>query len=69
MSRHRRKKPADGLPLVLSAEDIAKVLRVSRNVAYEVIHQKGFPVFQVGKQYRISRERFIQWIEQAEQAS
>lgn len=50
------------LPLVLTPKDIAKVLQISRNTAYEVIHCKGFPIMKVGKQYRVSREQFINWL-------
>lgn len=51
------------LPLVLTPMDIAAVLGISRNTAYEVIHSKGFPAFRVGKQYRVSRERFLTWLD------
>ena len=54
---------ADELPLVLTPMDIAAVLGISRNIAYEVIHSKGFPAFRVGKQYRVSRERFLTWLD------
>lgn len=50
------------LPLVLTPADIAAVLNISRNTAYEVIHSAGFPLFRVGKQYRVSRERFMAWL-------
>ena len=56
-------KQAEELPLVLTPIDIAAVLGISRNTAYEVIHSKGFPAFRVGKQYRVSRERFLTWLD------
>lgn len=56
-------RPAEELPLVLTPIDIAAVLGISRNTAYEVIHSKGFPAFRVGKQYRVSRERFLTWLD------
>ncbi|OUN09732.1 DNA-binding protein [Flavonifractor sp. An91] len=52
------------LPLVLTPTDIAAVLNISRNTAYEVIHSAGFPLFRVGKQYRVSRERFLKWLDE-----
>ena len=54
---------AEALPLVLTPMDVAAVLGISRNTAYEVIHSKGFPAFRVGKQYRVSRERFLTWLD------
>ena len=56
-------RKVEELPLVLTPMDIAAVLGISRNTAYEVIHSKGFPAFRVGKQYRVSRKRFLTWLE------
>ena len=56
-------RQAEELPLVLTPMDIAAVLGISRNTAYEVIHSKGFPAFRVGKQYRVSRVRFLTWLD------
>lgn len=53
----------NNLPLVLTPVDIARILRVSKNTAYEKIHSKGFPYFKVGNQYRIYREKFIEWMQ------
>lgn len=51
----------EGLPLVMTPKDVAKVLQVSRNTAYELIHCKDFPAFRVGKQFRVNRDKFIEW--------
>lgn len=56
-------RQAGELPLVLTPMDIAAVLGISRNTAYEVIHSEGFPAFRVGKQYRVSWERFLTWLD------
>lgn len=53
----------EDLPLVLTPIDIAAVLGISRNTAYEIIHSQGFPIFRVGKQYRVSRDRFLKWLD------
>ncbi len=50
------------LPVILTPQDISKLLGISRNKTYEVIHSAGFPSFRVGKQYRIHREKFLAWI-------
>ena len=62
MDKERFRRVED-LPLVLTPMDIAAVLGISRNTAYELIHSAGFPVFRVGTQYRISRERFQAWLD------
>lgn len=40
----------DELPCVLSANDLAKVLRISKANAYNLLHSKGFPHAQCGPQ-------------------
>lgn len=52
----------DNLPIVLTPADIASILGISRNKTYEVLHAQDFPAFQIGKQYRVHREQFIQWL-------
>lgn len=54
---------ADELPLVLTPMDIAAVLGISRNTAYELLHSTSFPAFRVGKQFRVTRERFLIWLD------
>jgi len=51
------------LPLILKPMDIAGILGVSKNNAYAIIHSQGFPAVRVGKQYRILRSNFIDWLE------
>lgn len=59
----------ENLPLVLAPMDIAAILGVSRNTAYELIHSKGFPAFQIGKQYRIQRDKFLVWLDTVSESS
>ena len=56
-------RQAEELPLVLTPIDIAAVLGISRNTAYELLHSTSFPAFRVGKQFRVTRERFLTWLE------
>lgn len=53
----------DELPLILTPEHVGAVLGISRNNAYAVLHSKGFPVIKIGKQYRINRDKFMQWVD------
>ena len=57
------------LPMILTPAEVQQVLGISKNKAYEVFKSNGFPCFRVGKQLRVSRERFFQWMAQAEKAS
>ncbi|WP_295762573.1 helix-turn-helix domain-containing protein [uncultured Oscillibacter sp.] len=45
--------------------DVARVMCISRNKAYEVVHSRDFPSFKVGKQYRVSRDKFLSWLSTA----
>ena len=56
-------RKVEELPLVLTPMEIAAVLGISRNTAYELIHSEDFPILRVGKQYRVSRKRFLTWLE------
>ena len=56
-------RKVEELPLVLTPMDIAAVLGISHNTAYELIHSEDFPILRVGKQYRVSRKRFLTWLE------
>ena len=53
----------ESLSMVLTPLDMAAVLGISRNTAYELVHSKDFPAFRVGKQYRISKTRFLAWLD------
>lgn len=50
------------LPLVLNADDISRVLGLSRVKTYELLHQEGFPTVRIGRVIRIPREGFFAWL-------
>lgn len=50
------------LPVVLSVMDVAAVLGISKNTAYELVHAVGFPKVVIGKQYRVPKAKFIEWL-------
>ena len=56
-------RKVEELPLVLTPAEISGLLGISRNTAYELLHSKDFPAFRIGKQYRVSRERFLTWLD------
>lgn len=53
----------DELPVVIGVKDVMTVLDISRNTAYQLLHSDGFPKIEVGKRYRIPRNKFIEWID------
>lgn len=60
---YKRVTNPESLSMVLTPLDIADVLGISRNTAYELVHRKDFPAFRVGKQYRVSKVRFLAWLD------
>jgi hypothetical protein len=51
----------EALPAILTAADIARVLQVSRPIAYDVLHQ--CKPFAVGRLQRITGESLRTWLE------
>ena len=53
----------DQLPLILNAEDVAKILGISKSAVYGLFHMSGFPTLRVGKRMLVPRDRFIAWLD------
>ena len=56
-------KNYDELPLFLNAKILAEVLEVAPSSAYELMHEKGFPVLKVGNRLLVEKSKFKEWIE------
>jgi len=52
------------LPLALTVEQAAKLLNISRNLAYDLVRQGVIPSLRLGRIIRISRSRLEQWMVQ-----
>ena len=52
------------LPLMLSADEVASVLGISRANAYNVMRSDGFPTLRIGKRMTVPRDRLIAWIDE-----
>ena len=55
-------KSYDELPLMLNADTLAKVLGIAPSSAYELMHEKGFPVLKIGNRLVVPKEDFIAWV-------
>ena len=53
----------DQLPLVLNADQLAKVLGISRANAYALLHTKGFPTLRIGKRMVVPKDKLLEWLE------
>jgi excisionase family DNA binding protein len=52
------------LPVLLNIRHIIDVMGVSRDTAYNLIYQRGFPAMRVGKQIRVPKDRFRRWLDE-----
>jgi excisionase family DNA binding protein len=48
--------------LTYSVEDVAKLLGIARNNAYERVRAGDIPSIRMGRRYLIPRERFHAWL-------
>lgn len=55
------KKP-EGVPLVLTVDEAAVLLRIDRKSLYTAIRQGEIPVRRIGRSIRISREALMRWL-------
>ena len=51
------------LPPVLTVMEMARVLRIGRSSAYELVRTGVVPCVRVGKLVRIPRDAFLLWLE------
>ena len=66
MSRHKTpdaERPTDA-PLLLKAEEIAKMLGLGRTKVYEMMASGELPVVRIGTAVRVPRQRLLDWIDE-----
>ena len=49
-------------PLVLSVDDVARIMSISRVKAYNLAHSEGFPCKQIDRRMVIPRDAFFYWL-------
>ncbi len=52
----------EGLPFMLTVEDLKNILGICRVKAYELTHKEGFPIVVIGRRRLIPKEGLIEWI-------
>ncbi len=62
MSDNGKLKNYDDLPLVLDVSDIRRIMGISRERAYELVHTPGFPAFRSGRLIKVSKKVFFDWM-------
>lgn len=57
----------DQVPLILTVNDVADILGLSRAYAYNLFHAEGFPTIHIGKRMMVRKEKFFEWLLMQEQ--
>lgn len=47
---------------ILTAQDISKILKVSRATAYEIMERDDFPTIRIGRSKRVMAHEFMAWL-------
>jgi len=55
-------KGFDDLPLLLTVDELAKILRIGRNAAYHLIKDNRICNIRIGRTIRIPRKAIIQFV-------
>lgn len=56
-------KEVDDLPITFGPVELAAILGISRNKAYDLVNQPDFPKYRVGRKIVISKKHFIKWMD------
>lgn len=48
---------------VLTVIELAKLLNIGKNSAYNLVHQDGFPKIKIGKKFLIPIKSLNEWLE------
>ncbi len=58
-------KSFEELPAMLTADELAGTLGISKAGAYALLHSKGFPTLRVGKRLMVPKEKLSAWIDRS----
>lgn len=49
---------------MLTIDEVAEILRVSKPTAYNFIHSVGFPKIKIGRSWRVDEQQLLKWIQE-----
>lgn len=59
----------ENLPLLLTVEEMASVLRIGRNAAYQLVKGGNIQSIHIGRSIRVPRNALIQFVERTQQSA
>ena len=51
------------LPFTLNAQQVADLLGIAKNSAYQLMHSEGFPTLHIGRRLVVPKEKLLQWMD------
>jgi PTS system nitrogen regulatory IIA component len=54
---------------ILTAQEVARYLRIPRTTVYDLAQQRKLPAFKVGRHWRFKRVKLEAWVEQQDPGS
>lgn len=57
------------LPIVLEAKHIVDILGMCNTKVYDLMEAEGFPLIRIGRNKRVMRDRFFEWLENIEEVA
>ena len=57
-------KTIEDYPMVLTAVEISEILMVSKPTAYEIMEHSNFPLIRLGRNKRVLKTEFFEWLSQ-----
>jgi excisionase family DNA binding protein len=51
---------------LMTVSDVARILKVKKTTAYQVMHTRGFPALRIRRSLRVSEEAFADWLREKE---
>ncbi len=51
----------NGDPIIYEATDLMRILRVGKNAAYNLMNDRNFPSFRVGRKLFVTQDAFEEW--------
>ncbi|MFB5194264.1 helix-turn-helix domain-containing protein [Neobacillus sp. KR4-4] len=55
-------KNIEDYPSILTAADLAEILRISKPTAYELMESNHFPLIKFGRSKRVLKADFLKWL-------
>ena len=53
----------ESMPYTLTAAQLAEVLGINKNTAYQLMHSEGFPTLRIGRRMMVQKDKLLLWMD------